>query len=286
MCATVIESALVSRISNAMLLANGVRPQDGRTSEFSIAQCMAFELKHPILSDAQRNLIWRVASWGNDAIRVQPDIGPEPDMPLLAAASLLGAILPESVNLFDDYAVSVIQEAASSHSPASLVNLHEVEPQGRKRPRVNARSAVDSEEVVCSVRQMFSDGASRTRESAIAELARLVGFSRAGTRIAGELDSALRTAVRRGILDNSSDALRLSSRSIENFDREFLKEQFLASLGGRHWVEREDSIRGFARWLGFRRTGVAIEDVSRSLINGLLREVRLESDGFRIRRST
>ena len=40
----------------------------------------------------------------------------------------------------------------------------------------------------------------------------------------------------------------------------------------------------FARWLGFRRTGPYIEDAAKSLINGLIREDRLESEGSEIRR--
>jgi len=76
----------------------------------------------------------------------------------------------------------------------------------------------------------------------------------------------------------------LFARTIEQYDRDFLKKQFLASLLGQQWIEREDAVRAFARWMGFRRTGPAIEDMARSLINGLLRESRLESGGSQIRR--
>ena len=40
----------------------------------------------------------------------------------------------------------------------------------------------------------------------------------------------------------------------------------------------------FARWMGYARTGPVIEETARSLINGLIRENRLEADGERIRR--
>ena len=39
----------------------------------------------------------------------------------------------------------------------------------------------------------------------------------------------------------------------------------------------------FSRWLGYRRTCSRIVETGASLINGLLREHRLESDGARIR---
>ena len=48
---------------------------------------------------------------------------------------------------------------------------------------------------------------------------------------------------------------------------------------GRPWISRDDATRTFARSLGYARTGDTIAQTVRSLINGLLREGRLESDG-------
>lgn len=82
--------------------------------------------------------------------------------------------------------------------------------------------------------------------------------------------------------------MHLRYRTIEQFeadDRDTLKDQFLAALDGRNWQEREAAIVAFARWLGFRRTGPKIEEAAASLINGLLREGRMEKDGSRIRRN-
>jgi hypothetical protein len=105
-----------------------------------------------------------------------------------------------------------------------------------------------------------------------------------GTTTRDTLDNALRTAVRRGVLANDGVGLRLEVRRIEDYRRDFLKEQFLASLEGRAWKERADAIRGLARWLGFRRTGRVIDETLRSIINGLIRERRLETQGELIRR--
>jgi hypothetical protein len=143
---------------------------------------------------------------------------------------------------------------------------------------------LDREELICRIRQLFGDGQERERAKAIDELARELGYERTGHRIHEELDNALRTAVRRRILASESGALCLFARTIEQHDREFLKDQFLAALLGRQWIEREDAVRAFARWMGFRRTGPTIEDAARSLINGLLREGRLEREGAQIRR--
>ena len=119
---------------------------------------------------------------------------------------------------------------------------------------------------------------------AIDEMARTLGFQRTGTRIREELDNAIHTAALRRVLVSEGGLLRLAARSIEQYERAFLKDQFLASLSGRQWIERDEAIRRFARWMGFKRTGQAIDDAARSLINGLIRDGRLESDNDRIRR--
>lgn len=134
------------------------------------------------------------------------------------------------------------------------------------------------------LRQCFGRGGPRDRETAIRELCAAAGYERVGSRIREIADDAIRTAVRRGILDNDGSTLALATRSIEDYSRGQLKEQFLASLEGSRWTHRDEAIRNFARWLGFRRTGPAIDDIARSLINGLLREDRLEADGPDIRR--
>ena len=85
--------------------------------------------------------------------------------------------------------------------------------------------------------------------------------------------------------ENERGTLKILCKTIEGYDRDFLKDQFLASIG-RPWVEREEAVRAFTRFMGFRRAGEKIQDTVRSLINGLIREDRLESDGQLIRRKS
>lgn len=155
-------------------------------------------------------------------------------------------------------------------------------------PRTTHADDLDRDELCAEIRKLFSDGVVRERDAAIDDLARVLGHQRTGKNIRETLDNALRTAVRRGILDNEGSHLKLRYRNIEQHeadDRDAIKEQFLASLAGRVWTERDDAIQAFARWMGFRRTGATIDETVRSLINGLLREHRLESDGSQIRRT-
>jgi hypothetical protein len=179
-----------------------------------------------------------------------------------------------------DQTATPILKAAEPSTPAYVQNLRaSAEHGGSTGPQ-----DLDREELVCRVRQLFRDGLARPREAAIGEMARELGYQRTGTRIHETLDDILRTAVRRGILENVAGNLQIGVKAIEQYQREFLKDQFLAALEGVTWTEREEAIRAFARWLGFRRTGPTIDDTARSLINGLIREGRLESEGTRVRR--
>ena len=143
----------------------------------------------------------------------------------------------------------------------------------------------DREELICLLRTLFKNGASRQREDAIAEVAGHLGYQRIGSRLREDVEGALRTAVRRGVLENAIDGLVLAAKNITDYHRDFLKEQFLASLEGRAWRDRDEAIRAFARWMGFQRTTPVIDETARSLINGLIRSGRLESDGSSIRKS-
>lgn len=136
----------------------------------------------------------------------------------------------------------------------------------------------DRSDVLAVIRQVFSDGQPRNRQDAIRQVAQALGYGRVGHRINDVLQTDLLTAVRRGILDKVEDELILLARSIADYDRDLLKRQFLAAIG-RSWIERYDAIQNFCRWMGFRRTGQIIDETARSLVQGLLRESRLEADG-------
>jgi hypothetical protein len=142
----------------------------------------------------------------------------------------------------------------------------------------------DRTEVLCTIRQLFSDSQARDRDTAIHEVAAALGYQRVGPRIREILHTDLLTAVRRGILQNQNGQLSLLARDLRDYQRDFLKENFLSAIG-RAWIERAEAIQAFARWLGFSRTGSVIEETGYSLINGLLRERRLEADKSQIRRA-
>lgn len=169
-------------------------------------------------------------------------------------------------------------EAAAKTKPAS--NSARINPEAR--PQINVPvDETERDEVLAVIREIFSTGGERDRETALREISQALGYERLGSRIREVLNRDIRTAVRRGILQNNETQLSLLCRSVQDYERPFLKELFLAAISqnGRVWLERDEAIRRFARWLGFRRTGRLIDESARSLINGLLRDGSLEKDG-------
>jgi type I restriction enzyme S subunit len=72
----------------------------------------------------------------------------------------------------------------------------------------------DRTDILTVIRQVFSDRQPRTRDDAIRDVARALGYGRVGHRIQDVLHKDLLTAVRRGILENAGGELRLLFRSI------------------------------------------------------------------------
>jgi type I restriction enzyme S subunit len=136
----------------------------------------------------------------------------------------------------------------------------------------------DRTEMLCAIRTLFNDDQERERDAAIRELAHALGYQRTGSRVYEVLSTDLLTAVRRGIIANVGGVYRRGFRTLADCTRHSLKKDFESAIG-RGWISREDAIRALARWLGFGRVGPVIDETARSLINGLIREGRLEADG-------
>jgi hypothetical protein len=144
-------------------------------------------------------------------------------------------------------------------------------------------TTVDLNDAMIKIRQLFSGSEVRDPEELADDLARALGHTTVTEDLAYQLSHAIDVAVRRGILERREEGLAIMARSIDDYERHFLKDQFVASQENGSWVDREDSIRRMARWLGFKRTGPSIELIAKSVINGLIREGRIESKGSQIR---
>jgi hypothetical protein len=142
---------------------------------------------------------------------------------------------------------------------------------------------IERDELILAIREVFAANGELDGEAAVREVARAMGFQRAGSRIRHEIKTALRDARRRGIVMETDAGWRLEGRKIDDFSREQLVEALLRAMPG-GWVEREEAMRRAARHLGFRRTGAAIQERFKSVIRGAIMRGLLEYDGDVIRK--
>jgi hypothetical protein len=93
LCGAVLEAALTDRFPDELLAGANMKPVF-RDAGFSLAQRLKYESAHPLFSDVERRMVRDVNSWRNQAVHVQPDLGPAPVQALLLLSLLLPKILP------------------------------------------------------------------------------------------------------------------------------------------------------------------------------------------------
>ena len=156
-------------------------------------------------------------------------------------------------------------------------------PQSADDPRKVRIDALDRDDVMAVIRDVFETGEPRDRLAAVRDLARALGYRRVGSRVDEALKKHLRTAVLRGILESDQGELSLLCHHIGGFERDHLVDTLLAAMGST-WREQPEAIRAAARFLGYRRTGKKIQKAFKSAINGAIRRGLLERDGENLRR--
>ena len=135
-------------------------------------------------------------------------------------------------------------------------------------------------QAMCAIRAVLARaGASAlTRPDLIRATARELGFARTSPRLSEVLEAAIRRAVRRGIAENNGGELTLLARTIEGYDRDFLKQLLLGVIAG-PWCDRAEVPVRFARVLGFARTGPKIGETVWASMRALLRSGQAEVEG-------
>jgi hypothetical protein len=137
---------------------------------------------------------------------------------------------------------------------------------------------VSDAQLMCAIRAVLASSGPLPRADLLRHTARHLGFARMGPRIEKALDDAARRAVRRGIAENTQGQLSLVAKSIEGYDREFLKQQLLGVLAGPWWEKADVAVR-FARHLGFARLGPKLDETVWSLMRALVRGGLVEAEG-------
>ncbi len=155
--------------------------------------------------------------------------------------------------------------------------------EGDASPRRRLIDAFEVEDALAIIRDVVCGAEPMPREDAIKGIATHLGAERVGTRIRDFIEGALITASRRFIIETHDGGLIASTRSIDDYHRDFLKTVLKAVIG-RIWTDEDAAIRAATRHLGFRRTGPKISKAFKSAINGLLRQNELERDGHNLRR--
>lgn len=142
----------------------------------------------------------------------------------------------------------------------------------------------DRLEVLATLRDLYRDDpAPCDRETLLHLLKETLGFKTLSPKLRSQLDGDLRAAVRRGVIVLRGGAYHLDCRHVTDYQRDILKDLFLQALGGTWW-DREAAMHQAATHLGYRRLGKKMRETYKSIINGLLRENRLETDGDQIRK--
>ena len=133
-------------------------------------------------------------------------------------------------------------------------------------------------QAMCAIRAVLAREGPLDRKDLIRHTARQLAFARSSPRIATELASAIRRATRRGIAGHERGILSLLAKTIEGYDRDFLKLHLLGCVSGA-WCDKADVPLRFARTLGFARTGPKIEALVWNLMRSLRRSGQVESEG-------
>ena len=167
--------------------------------------------------------------------------------------------------------------AAAPARPAAHVR------KAKKPSRRQSPPEFEFDEALCALRKVLSRQRTVPRDDLPGFIARELGFQRVGSNIHSEISSVLRAAALRGLTTSTADGLRLNILSLHDADRASLKKCLLVAIGHR-WQPREDVPGLLAAYTGFGRVSLEMRQLTASLINGLIREDRLETEGQSVRK--
>ena len=134
-----------------------------------------------------------------------------------------------------------------------------------------------------AIRHVVREG-HRLRDEVVNEVVYELGFRRVGPRIRQVIEGDLIAASMRGVTETRQGMISICCRTIDDYDRDFLREVVLKVIG-RKWSERSQVVQTVARHLGFARTGPRIQRSVKSAMRILVRRGELERDGDYVRRS-
>ncbi len=150
----------------------------------------------------------------------------------------------------------------------------------------SAIDTIDESDIMAAIRASFPDSTPRDRDEVIRDVARELGFERAGARIRERLEGALKAAAHRRIVATERGEMYLLTRTIEDYTLDECVQFLLATMrssGGPAVWDRDEAIKLTASYLGFRRTGSRVTAALKSAINAGIRRSQLARDQNSIR---
>ena len=133
-------------------------------------------------------------------------------------------------------------------------------------------------QLMCALRGVLAESGALASGDLIRQTARKLGFARTGAPLRAVLEKAMARAKQRGIAVEQDGLFSLEVRSIDGYDRDFLKRHLLGVVG-RAWCDTAEVPPRFARALGFARTGSKIEETVWALMRALVRTKQVDVQG-------
>jgi type I restriction enzyme S subunit len=146
------------------------------------------------------------------------------------------------------------------------------------------RQLFDTVGVMAAFRKACRNRGALSREELMKEFSLAFGYKRLGSVLSERLKGHLRAAIRRGIVETDGKWVRAATRTIEDYDREFLVDALRSVMRSGTFYNREEVIRAAAEYLGFSRMNGKIEEDMRSARRAGIRQGKFIPDQGSIRR--
>jgi hypothetical protein len=137
----------------------------------------------------------------------------------------------------------------------------------------------ETDEIMARIRQKTRGRGWMDREELLKEVSLTLGFQRLGPRIRETMESHLRTAIKRKILEPDSDQVRIYAASMDQYDLEVLRDTLCSVMRAGKRYEREEVIQLVSHYLGFSRVTDNVRQSMKSAFRSGLLQGILSADG-------
>ncbi|MDY0167610.1 MAG: hypothetical protein RBS80_13770 [Thermoguttaceae bacterium] len=114
------------------------------------------------------------------------------------------------------------------------------------------------------------------------EVAAVLGYQRLGSRIKETLKGNMRAAIRRGILESDGDYVRALTATMNDYERDELRDSLISVMRKGTTYDGEDVIHAVAHHLGFQRVREETRQPIKSAMNSAIRQGTLGYEGSQI----